>query len=550
MIICWLDINSSYSHSNLAFPALHSMLKQEYPIEWVKVNGTINTQSSEIMNLLIDYKPDIILATAWLFNHEYLTSIIQDYKAIYQQTRVILGGPEFLGTPIENENYLRSRPYIDYVFRGEGEEVFDKMIKNLVETHDTSNKLNPHQGLCFISSDGDYIDGGLAQVENFEEVSAPESSHFFDWSKSFVQLETSRGCFNTCSFCISGIKNKLQDLPLKTLRTRLEYIYNRGIREIRILDRTFNAKPKRALELLELFEEYNQRLRFHLEVHPAYLSKDVEEKLYTLPTDLIHIEVGVQSLDDNVLRASCRLGSKDDTIDGITKLLNSGKFEVHSDLIIGLPEYSYQQLIKDTLFLIGLKVSEIQIETLKCLPGTNMRNQSKELGLHYSPTPPYEILQTKWIDYTHICKAMTLSSIIDQWYNKHSNQNLFKKLIEQGGEDFLTNMIDYYFKHAVLGKIMSKESRFMLLYDYCEEHFPELTNLVSIAWAEAGLSMKKRPAEKFKHWTKDSQIENPLLDNSRPTYNYFYIDSAFNRVWLCFDRADRSLVKTEGFKLC
>ena len=42
---------------------------------------------------------------------------------------------------------------------------------------------------------------------------------------------------------------------------------------------------------------------------------------------------------------------------------------------------------------------------------------------------------------------------------------------------------------------MSLERRGELLYLFCREHYPDYALDVTIAWIEAGMSLKKRPAE-------------------------------------------------------
>ena len=79
----------------------------------------------------------------------------------------------------------------------------------------------------------------------FSELVPPEESRFFNWSKPFVQLETTRGCFNTCAFCVSGGEKPVRTLSLEATRKRLDVIHQHGIKNVRVLDRTFNYNNKR-----------------------------------------------------------------------------------------------------------------------------------------------------------------------------------------------------------------------------------------------------------------------------------------------------------------
>ena len=128
-----------------------------------------------------------------------------------------------------------------------------------------------------------------------------------------MQLETTRGCFNTCAFCVSGGEKPKRTLSIENIRQRLQTNHEHGIKNIRVLDRTFNYNTHRAKELLQLFLEYPD-IHFHLEIHPALLSEELKEELKQLPQGLLHLEAGIQSLREPVLEQSRRMGKVADAL--------------------------------------------------------------------------------------------------------------------------------------------------------------------------------------------------------------------------------------------
>ena len=72
--------------------------------------------------------------------------------------------------------------------------------------------------------------------------------------------------------------------------------------------------------------------------------------------------------------------------------------ETHADLIAGLPLYHLSEIFEDVRTLVRIWCREIQLESLKLLPGTvKCEEGAEELGIQYSPLLPYEVLQTKEI---------------------------------------------------------------------------------------------------------------------------------------------------------
>uniref|UniRef100_UPI003FEE1D29 DUF4080 domain-containing protein n=1 Tax=Phocaeicola vulgatus TaxID=821 RepID=UPI003FEE1D29 len=492
MKILWIDLNSSYAHSSLALPALHAQIMTDPSIEWEIVSATINENTGMIVDEIYRHRPDILAATTWLFNHEQLMHVASRVKALLPEACLVLGGPEFLG---DNEEFLRKNPFVDCVFRGEGEEVFPQWLT----CWNHPEQWHTVPGLCYLTPNKEYKDNGIARVLNFAGLVPPEQSRFFNWSKPFVQLETTRGCFNTCAFCVSGGEKPVRTLSIESIRERLQLIHAHGIKNVRVLDRTFNYNPRRAKELLRLFLEFHPDIRFHLEIHPALLSEELKEELSLLPKGLLHLEAGIQSLREPVLEKSRRMGKLSDALDGLRFLCALPNMETHADLIAGLPLYHLHEIFEDVRTLAGYAAGEIQLESLKLLPGTEMRRRAEELGIKYSPLPPYEVLQTHEISVSELQTARQLSRLLDGFYNTPAWQALTRELI-LNDEQFLHRFLAYLTKANLIDKPMSLEKRGLILYEFCKQNYPEYQIQAAIAWIEAGMSLKKLPAEKV--WTK------------------------------------------------
>lgn len=492
MKILWIDLNSSYAHSSLALPALHAQIMTDPSIEWEIVSATINENTGMIVDEIYRHRPDILAATTWLFNHEQLMHVASRVKALLPEACLVLGGPEFLG---DNEEFLRKNPFVDCVFRGEGEEVFPQWLT----CWNHPEQWHTVPGLCYLTPNKEYKDNGIARVLNFAGLVPPEQSRFFNWSKPFVQLETTRGCFNTCAFCVNGGEKPVRTLSIESIRERLQLIHAHGIKNVRVLDRTFNYNPRRAKELLRLFLEFHPDIRFHLEIHPALLSEELKEELSLLPKGLLHLEAGIQSLREPVLEKSRRMGKLSDALDGLRFLCALPNMETHADLIAGLPLYHLHEIFEDVRTLAGYAAGEIQLESLKLLPGTEMRRRAEELGIKYSPLPPYEVLQTHEISVSELQTARQLSRLLDGFYNTPAWQALTRELI-LNDEQFLHRFLAYLTKANLIDQPMSLEKRGLILYEFCKQNYPEYQIQAAIAWIEAGMSLKKLPAEKV--WTK------------------------------------------------
>ena len=96
---------------------------------------------------------------------------------------------------------------------------------------------------------------------------------------------------------------------------------------------------------------------------------------------------------------------------------------------------------------------------------------------------------------------MLLSRMIDFYYTPEAWQKVFRTIIlssvKVGGKDFLEAFLDHLIGLSVISSPLSLERRGIILYEYCREHCPQFLQEVTMAWVEAGMSLKKSPAEKI-----------------------------------------------------
>jgi len=71
-----------------------------------------------------------------------------------------------------------------------------------------------------------------------------------------------------------------------------------------------------------------------------------------------------------------------------------------------------------------------------------MRKNAAELGITYSPYPPYEVLQTREISTEELQIANNLSRTLDNYYNTSAWQNITRQLLINEA-DFLENFMQY-----------------------------------------------------------------------------------------------------------
>ena len=268
---------------------------------------------------------------------------------------------------------------------------------------------------------------------------------------------------------------------------------------------------------------------------------DEEKVAVAVKYGVTRMSVNPQTLNDAILCGVGRCHSGEDFFRAYDIVRQGGIKYINTDLIAGLPDYSMNMLTDDIVKLIGMGVDELQVESLKVLPGTRMRSLALEKGLRFSPMPPYEILQTPAITPNELRKAMNLSRTVDLYYNSPVWQNTTRELT-CSIPGFLIEFTEYLSDKMVLDSPISVERRGEILYEYCKANIPDKAADVSIAWIKAGCSLKKEPAGatvKIKHigqYLNEGQYKiNIEYGQMDPKHRYHLLTAGERKVLFAYD---------------
>ncbi|MEA2013278.1 MAG: B12-binding domain-containing radical SAM protein [Verrucomicrobiota bacterium] len=489
MKIALLSINISYVHTNLALPLIRGFAESAISAEWKEFAGTLKDDIQKDLKALNDYAPDLLLTTLYMFNRGSLLALLKDFKKLRPDCIIIAGGPEFLGN---NKKFLIENSFVNVVVRGEGEKPIKKLLKTFSVGINLPKTLSNILGFCFLDRESKYIDNSVAEiVKNIDKIPSVYMQKDFVFKKPFYQIETSRGCPGKCTFCTSSLSNKMRYHSFGYIISEINKLKNCGVRNIRLLDRTFNYPAERAVQLLKIFRENFPEILFHLEIEPGLLTDELKIELSKAPLGHLHLEVGIQSLKPDTLKKIKRISSAEKVFAGINWLSQQKNIVLHSDLIIGLPKTDINSLCNDLRKLILLSIDEIQIERLKLLPGTSLREKAEEENISFAETTPYEILRTPQMPSKDLLLADTIMNFCDLFYNFAPLQEVIGLIVREHN-NFILSFAKYLHKRDIKG--ISPDLRFQFLVDflrekgiYSERFFLQLL----YSWVKAGYSPKK-----------------------------------------------------------
>jgi radical SAM superfamily enzyme YgiQ (UPF0313 family) len=486
IILCTL--NSKFIHASLGLRYLLANMAKHGSDELAKrtklLEYTINRKIDEISDdLLSNLKPEssggveIIGFGVYIWNVKETTELIRLIKTKSPKTIVVLGGPEVSHEVETQEIVLIS----DYVIKGWGDVSFPKLCHDL--THGPKPIMKIIQG----------VQPELKEIEMpYKEFSDQDLAH------RVLYVEASRGCPFKCEFCLSSLDKTAWAFDSFRFLDELNQLYERGARNFKFVDRTFNLKIEASIQILQFFlDRIHQNgcegLLIHFEVIPDNLPDKLKTVIAEFPKGVLQFEIGIQSFNEKVQELISRRQDNDKTEANLRWLLAHSNAHLHTDLIFGLPGENIESFAKGFDRLLAIGPQEIQLGVLKRLRGTPISRHEQSFSMVFDAQSPYMVKETKDLDSSTIVAFVKLAKYWDLIANSgrfksaislildsnHIKQSAFWSFYDLS--DFLwrktgrtfgltpENLVDLIFDFLTINKSMDAEKvRQILLRDYLE----------------------------------------------------------------------------------
>lgn len=377
-------LNARYSHSSFGLRYLLANMGALRP-QTALVEFTINDNTTDILSAILEHSPRIVGFGIYIWNVEQTTRLIADLKRVRPQIIVVLGGPE-VSYDTEGQAIVA---LADYVIAGEGDLAFRELCEQLLQS--SVSALN-------VSSLPKIIHAPVPQLERIELPYDLYSDE--DIANRVIYVEASRGCPFTCEFCLSALEIPVRQFDLDQFLTAIQKLFDRGARQFKFVDRTFNLNLRVSRAILKFFlDRCEPGLFLHFEMIPDRLPESLRELIVMFPPGVLQFEIGVQSFNDDVSLLISRPQNNAKLEENFRFLRDHSGVHIHADLIVGLPGETLESFGDGFDRMFALRPQEIQVGILKRLKGTPIVRHDDEWQMIYSPSPPFEILSNRLLNF-------------------------------------------------------------------------------------------------------------------------------------------------------
>lgn len=349
--------------------------------------------------------PGAVGFSIYLWNRTLSCEIAAELRRTHPDIILFCGGPEVTADPASISN----AGIFDFVIIGEGEIPFLSVCHALEADGDYS-------GIPGVLLPGAIILPPPPPITDLDSIPSPYLSGAID-TRAFsgILWQLSRGCSFTCDFCfdargIHGVRN----FSIERLEAELRHFAATGVRQIFVLDSTFNLNPKRAKKLLRMIEKNAPDIHFHFEVRNEFIDREMAQLFARIACSL---QIGLQSADPEVLKLVGRAFNKTDFTAKVSLLNESGAI-FGFDLIYGLPGDTLNGFRSTLDYALSLYPNHLDIFPLAVLPGTRLAARGIALNVTWDAKPPYIIETTETFSPADMADAAELAAACDIFYTR------------------------------------------------------------------------------------------------------------------------------------
>lgn len=376
-------LNARYAHASFGLRYLFANLGDLQPRAEI-AEFDISQRPIDIAEKILARGPLILGLGVYIWNVALTTELVGLLKRLAPQTIIVLGGPE-----VSHEHEVQEVVRLaDFTIAGEADLEFCVLCTRLLAGRRPLDKI-VH-----------------ANPPEFRDLRLPyEFYGEEDVANRVIYVEASRGCPFTCEFCLSSLEVPVRQTPLEPFLEAMAALLERGVRQFKFVDRTFNLNIQTSRTILQFFlDRMRPGLFVHFEMIPDRLPDSLRTLIAQFPAGSLQFEVGIQSFDSEVQKLISRKQDDIRTEANLRWLRSETEVHVHADLIVGLPGESVASFAAGFDRLYGLRPQEIQVGMLKRLRGTPIVRHDAAWNMIYSPHPPYEIMSTKLMDFPTMCR--------------------------------------------------------------------------------------------------------------------------------------------------
>ena len=405
----------------LGLLSLSASIRLHRPHDRVKVVDAFCRDMSvdDLLQEVLEESPEVLGLNCSTHTFRETIEVMERVSERLPECILILGGYHATFTA---EQILRRYRFIDYIIKGEGENVIVQLLNSLEGGSDPRNV----DGISYLKN-GDYIDNPLTLIEDLDGLPPLDRSELGDLHYGYVHqgipltfgkfttVISSRGCPYDCQYCScsSFSLRRWRKRSPENVVEELERLYLEGYKSVVFVDDNFTQDKSRAMRICELILEKRIDISLYCEGRVNNASRELLSKMKEAGFDVIFF--GAESASPHVLEFYNKK-IRPEQIEEAVQNAKDANMMVITSFIMGAPVESEDDLQQTVDFIQRLRPHAVEINILDYLVGTPLWHEKERSG---------EVDADDWetnhraYEYAGSLSRETLESYVDRGYHQY-----------------------------------------------------------------------------------------------------------------------------------
>ena len=358
--------------------ALTTVAAMARPHDEVRIVDLRIESSAALPEILRSWRPDVVGTTAMTTDAYQALAVAKCARSVLGDTVLtVVGGHH----PTLMPEFFRA-PFVDVIVKGEGELVFQEILKRWENSKDRGELVGIQGTEVF--HDQRHHDAGKSEwVKNLDDLPAPRrdliesytSNYFYILAQPMASIFTSRGCSFDCNFCAiwEFYDRKTRFLSAKVIADRMEQCEQEFIF---LLDDNFLSRTDRLWALADELERRGIQKYWMSQGRSDFVAKNPDLIARLAQVGLAGILSGYESNAQNTLEALRKRGTVEANKRAAEILKQNGV--ISTGIFMVRPEFTKSDFheLYEYIVSLGIAIPMVTIQTP--LPGTELFKERRQ----------------------------------------------------------------------------------------------------------------------------------------------------------------------------
>ncbi|KJS29949.1 MAG: Fe-S oxidoreductase [Desulfatitalea sp. BRH_c12] len=412
---------AAFHMPNLGIASLAGNIDDGHDVYLIDLIRKRNSVRRYLTRTLLKIQPDLVGLSSMTWQFGTCLKVARLIKQLLPGARIAIGGYHATLMYEEIGASDEGRP-IDFIVRGEGEEVMRRLVNALRDGDALSDipSLSWRENGAFVhNARGELLDLARLKLPVRDKRRLTWGYHIMN--RSVEVIETSRGCTRTCNFC--SIRHMygqfFRPFPIVRILADIDDIYfTKKCRRIFVSDDNMVLSPERVMEVCTAIIARGYRnLHFIVQADCVTMSRNEEMVRTMAQAGFKSVFLGIE----NVSKKNLQAAKKGDIVQAARKaidLCHKHGIMVVGGMIFGFPDDGEAEIVDNYRFLKSTGVDSPYCQLLTPYPKTGIRQDLLDAQLVTNPDN-YSTYNGMWANVrTHHLDAEKLQYLV--WYHRQT----------------------------------------------------------------------------------------------------------------------------------